>query len=239
VVGKPRVHELAKELGVESKIALAKLKEMGYYVRSASSTVEAPAAQRLREAFVGFTYPQVAAKAPPSIRASSVTPPPSTRAVAPRSTPLPAVRPPSAHDIEVAAAEVRAAVLKAEMEAAVEAARLAAADRESAGRRRRIAPEDTTPLRPARSARIETSSDLKAAQVTALLLLWDRLSSLAPNPDRCVEYLASRGGLPKSDAERLRTVRNRCAHPAGRGWPSSYELAMALATGRELERRLT
>lgn len=38
--GKARVHELAKELGIESKVVLAKLKEMGEFVKSASSTVE-------------------------------------------------------------------------------------------------------------------------------------------------------------------------------------------------------
>ncbi|HEU5107401.1 MAG TPA: translation initiation factor IF-2 N-terminal domain-containing protein, partial [Micromonosporaceae bacterium] len=52
MAGKARVHELAKELGVESKHVLAKLKEMGEFVKSASSTVEAPVARRLRAAFV-------------------------------------------------------------------------------------------------------------------------------------------------------------------------------------------
>ncbi|MFD0822249.1 translation initiation factor IF-2 N-terminal domain-containing protein, partial [Micromonospora zhanjiangensis] len=52
MAGKARVHELAKELGVESKTVLAKLKEMGEFVKSASSTVEAPVARRLRSAFV-------------------------------------------------------------------------------------------------------------------------------------------------------------------------------------------
>ncbi|CRZ14984.1 translation initiation factor 2 (bIF-2) [Mycolicibacterium neworleansense] len=49
--GKARVHELAKELGVTSKELLAKLKEQGEFVKSASSTVEAPVARRLRESF--------------------------------------------------------------------------------------------------------------------------------------------------------------------------------------------
>ncbi|WP_409365861.1 translation initiation factor IF-2 N-terminal domain-containing protein, partial [Mycolicibacterium septicum] len=49
--GKARVHELAKELGVTSKDLLAKLKEQGEFVKSASSTVEAPVARRLRESF--------------------------------------------------------------------------------------------------------------------------------------------------------------------------------------------
>jgi translation initiation factor IF-2 len=51
VAGKARVHELAKELGTDSKSVLAKLKDMGEFVKSASSTVEAPVARRLREAF--------------------------------------------------------------------------------------------------------------------------------------------------------------------------------------------
>src|SRR3978361_1616940 len=50
VPGKDRVHELAKELGITSKDVLAKLKEQGEFVKSASSTVEAPVARRLREA---------------------------------------------------------------------------------------------------------------------------------------------------------------------------------------------
>jgi translation initiation factor IF-2 len=41
-VAKVRVHELAKEFGVESKVILATLKDMGEFVKSASSTIEAP-----------------------------------------------------------------------------------------------------------------------------------------------------------------------------------------------------
>jgi len=48
-VAKVRVYELAKELGVESKIVLSMLKDMGEFVRSASSTVEAPVERRLKE----------------------------------------------------------------------------------------------------------------------------------------------------------------------------------------------
>ncbi|WP_028846474.1 translation initiation factor IF-2 [Thermocrispum agreste] len=53
MAGRARVHELAKELGVTSKEVLAKLKEQGEFVKSASSTVEAPVARRLRDAFGG------------------------------------------------------------------------------------------------------------------------------------------------------------------------------------------
>ncbi|MGZ8179928.1 translation initiation factor IF-2 [Williamsia sp. SKLECPSW1] len=51
MAGKARVHELAKELGVTSKEVLARLSEQGEFVKSASSTVEAPVARRLRESF--------------------------------------------------------------------------------------------------------------------------------------------------------------------------------------------
>lgn len=49
--GKARVHELAKELGVTAKEVLARLSEQGEFIKSASSTVEAPVARRLREAY--------------------------------------------------------------------------------------------------------------------------------------------------------------------------------------------
>jgi len=51
---KPRVYELAAEFNVESKTVMDQLKEMGEFVRSASSTIEHPVAQKLREQF----YPQ-------------------------------------------------------------------------------------------------------------------------------------------------------------------------------------
>jgi len=50
-VAKVRVYELAKEFGVESKSVMDQLKEMGEFVRSASSTIEAPVVRRLKEAF--------------------------------------------------------------------------------------------------------------------------------------------------------------------------------------------
>ena len=48
---KVRVRELAAEFGVTSAAVMQKLKEMGEFVRSASSTVEAPIARVLREYF--------------------------------------------------------------------------------------------------------------------------------------------------------------------------------------------
>ncbi|MFG1651216.1 translation initiation factor IF-2 [Micromonospora sp. NPDC049275] len=155
MAGKARVHELAKELGVESKTVLAKLKEMGEFVKSASSTVEAPVARRLRNAFVASSgAPAPAApSAPAPMAASTPTPTPTPTPGAPRvsakpmpprrpaapapgpkpkgpvpgapQSAAPVAKPASAHDIEVAAAEARAAALKAEQEAAVKAAQAA------------------------------------------------------------------------------------------------------------------
>ncbi|MFG1953390.1 translation initiation factor IF-2 [Micromonospora sp. NPDC048830] len=153
MAGKARVHELAKELGVESKTVLAKLKEMGEFVKSASSTVEAPVARRLRNAFVASAGAAAPAAPPAAAPAPTPTPTPSPTPGAPRisakpmpprrpgpPTPgpkpkgpvpgppqvaTPVAKPASAHDIEVAAAEARAAALKAEQEAAVKAAQAA------------------------------------------------------------------------------------------------------------------
>ena len=50
-MAKTRVHELAKEFGVESKFVLEKFKEMGEFVKSASSTVELPAEHRFRKEY--------------------------------------------------------------------------------------------------------------------------------------------------------------------------------------------
>jgi translation initiation factor IF-2 len=142
VAGKARVHELAKELGVQSKTVLAKLKEMGEFVKSASSTVEAPVARRLRDEMAAPTSAPPAEPATTSPRApakSTVKKAPVKKApakaaptkAAPKPTPPPsATKPASARDIEVAAAEARAAALKAEQEAAVQAARQAQQRRE-------------------------------------------------------------------------------------------------------------
>ncbi|MEU6643400.1 translation initiation factor IF-2 N-terminal domain-containing protein [Saccharomonospora sp. NPDC046836] len=45
------MHELARELGVTSRTVLTRLQEQGVSVRSASSTVDAGVARRLRDSF--------------------------------------------------------------------------------------------------------------------------------------------------------------------------------------------
>ena len=51
MAGKPRVHEIAAELGIDSKRTLEKLKEIGEFVKGPSSTVEPPVARKLKAAF--------------------------------------------------------------------------------------------------------------------------------------------------------------------------------------------
>jgi len=50
-LAKPRVHEIAKELGVTSKEVIAKLAEQGEFVKGASSTLNPLVVKKLREAF--------------------------------------------------------------------------------------------------------------------------------------------------------------------------------------------
>jgi hypothetical protein len=47
-MAKVRVHELARELGVTSKDILGRLNELGEYVKSASSVIEAPLVRKFR-----------------------------------------------------------------------------------------------------------------------------------------------------------------------------------------------
>jgi translation initiation factor IF-2 len=61
-VAKVRVYELAKELGLESKELLSKLQEVGEFVRSASSTVEAPVVRKLMDKFPDLMPAEAAPK---------------------------------------------------------------------------------------------------------------------------------------------------------------------------------
>ena len=72
-MAKVRVYELAKDVGMDSKDVLAKLQEMGEFVRSASSTVEAPVVRKFLEKFpaVAATPKKAPAKKAPAKKAAS------------------------------------------------------------------------------------------------------------------------------------------------------------------------
>ncbi|MBP1241580.1 translation initiation factor IF-2 [Frigoribacterium sp. PvP120] len=136
-MAKPRVHEIASELGIDSKTALEKLKEMGEFVKGPSSSVEPPVARKLRQAFAGAASASPAPKAPakPATTASSSAPKPGTpRPAAPTPKPPVAEQPaapepaPVAVEPEAEAAPAPVAPLTvAERQAQAEAQRAAAA----------------------------------------------------------------------------------------------------------------
>ncbi len=126
MAAKPRVHEVAAELGVDSKIALAKLKEMGQFVKGPSSSIEPPVARRLKEALIADGATQVAAPAAAvSAPAAPVAPVAAPASARPSSgaTPGPA-RPavPETVAAPVAAAPAPAAAPEATVQAAAPAA---------------------------------------------------------------------------------------------------------------------
>ncbi|MEU3574444.1 translation initiation factor IF-2 N-terminal domain-containing protein, partial [Kitasatospora sp. NPDC036755] len=99
-MAKVRVYELAKELGLESKAVMAKLTELGEFVRSASSTIEAPVVRKLTDALgVAPTGGGSAAKpgprktAAPSPAAGSGAPKPGAPTPGPRPAAAPGPRP--------------------------------------------------------------------------------------------------------------------------------------------------
>ncbi|MDO0925456.1 translation initiation factor IF-2 [Streptomyces sp. TG1A-8] len=96
-MAKVRVYELAKEFGVESKVVMAKLQELGEFVRSASSTIEAPVVRKLTDAFQGGGNGRSAGKPAPRKAAPKPAPAPSPAQAARPAAPRPAApRPPAA-----------------------------------------------------------------------------------------------------------------------------------------------
>jgi len=74
-VAKPRVHEIAKELGVSSKDLITKLNELGEYVKGPSSTLEAPVVRKAREAFpAASAAPKAAASKPAAAKPGAAKP---------------------------------------------------------------------------------------------------------------------------------------------------------------------
>ncbi|MFI2435074.1 translation initiation factor IF-2 [Streptomyces sp. NPDC018693] len=93
-MAKVRVYELAKEFGVESKVVMAKLQELGEFVRSASSTIEAPVVRKLTDAFQGGGSGK-SAKPAPRKAAPKPAPAPSPAQAARPAAPRPAAPKPS------------------------------------------------------------------------------------------------------------------------------------------------
>ncbi|ONI61734.1 translation initiation factor IF-2 [Leifsonia sp. ALI-44-B] len=139
MAGKPRVHEIASELGVDSKVALAKLKELGEFVKSPSSTIEPPVARKLRAALEseaskapaasGAPAPKAPAAKAPATGAASAAKPSSgpTPATAKKAQDAPAPAPAPATPAKAAPAPAAPAAPAAEKPAAASAPTPAAA----------------------------------------------------------------------------------------------------------------
>jgi translation initiation factor IF-2 len=87
-MARPRVHEVAKELGLSSKELLEHLKGIGEQVKSHSSTIDESLADRLR-AELGDGAPSVSAAPNGSRAPASAAPPPPAEAAAPVAAPQP------------------------------------------------------------------------------------------------------------------------------------------------------
>ena len=105
MAAKARVHEIAAELGIDSKRTLEKLKEIGEFVKGPSSTVEPPVVRKLKAAFAeeGIVPVPVEDKPEPKPAAKPApapTPEASPESPAPESSapeaPAPAAESPSA-----------------------------------------------------------------------------------------------------------------------------------------------
>ncbi|TAP44262.1 translation initiation factor IF-2 [Arthrobacter sp. S39] len=151
-MAKVRVHELAKELGITSKDAVTKLQELGEFVRSASSTIEAPVVRKLRNA-----YPDAAAKsAAPAAAPQAPAPSAESRPAAPAPGPAaPKAPAPAAAAAAPAApaAPAAASAAPAAPAAAAPAAPAPAASAPSTGAKpgARPAPKAEAPAAPSRS----------------------------------------------------------------------------------------
>jgi Translation initiation factor IF-2, N-terminal region len=207
-VPKVRVYELAKEFGVESKVVMDQLKEMGQFVRSASSTVEAPVVRQFKAVFDASAASQDQRSAR-SRQAGDAT-------------------------VQLSEAAVN--------DIGPEEAFLAATDETkyfkdgdilkdgvvSHGRR------DAAPRRLSAS----TSEAPEPESMRELFESWDDLRKLVPDDQDSVSFLANRTGLKPAAIYQVRKTRNQCAHPGADGWPGPYDVDMAVATARELLRRL-
>ncbi|HWH96899.1 MAG TPA: translation initiation factor IF-2 N-terminal domain-containing protein, partial [Pseudolysinimonas sp.] len=83
MVANPRVHEVAAELGIDSKIALDKLKDMGEFVKSASSSIAPPVARRLKAALEADGIKPPAEPVKPAAKPAAAKPAPAPAAPAP------------------------------------------------------------------------------------------------------------------------------------------------------------
>ncbi|WP_314893909.1 translation initiation factor IF-2 [Rothia mucilaginosa] len=110
-MAQPRVHEFAKEVGVPSKEVIAKLKDMGEFVKSSSSTLNPMVLKKLRAEFPAAAAKPAAKAAAPAESAAKPAPKPAAAkpAAKPAAAPKPAAAKPAAKPAPKPAAKPTAA----------------------------------------------------------------------------------------------------------------------------------
>ena len=110
-MAQPRVHEFAKEVGVPSKEVIAKLKDMGEFVKSSSSTLNPMVLKKLRAEFPAAAAKPAAKAAAPAESAAKPAPKPAAAkpAAKPAAAPKPAAAKPAAKPAPRPAAKPAAA----------------------------------------------------------------------------------------------------------------------------------
>jgi small subunit ribosomal protein S1 len=292
-VAKVRVYELAKEFGVESKVLMDQLVEMGEFVRSASSTIEAPVVRRLKERLASRAGGQDQRSALSGL-ASEVPARPSKVAVPDIGSEaaflaaidetikyfndgdivegtvvkvdrdevlldigyktlcvIPARELSGMHDVDprevVKVGEhIEALVLpKGDKQGRPILSRKRAQTAGAQGTTEKLKDEDGTVGRGRRDAaykqsglpELENIHELyqKERELTAR---WEALRKLVPEGQDSVSFLANLTGLKPAAVRQVRDMRNERAHSDDGDLPQPYELDKAVATAREMLRRL-
>ena len=108
-MAQPRVHEFAKEVGVPSKEVIAKLKDMGEFVKSSSSTLNPMVLKKLRAEFPAAAAKPAAKAAAESAAKPAPKPAAAKPAAKPAAAPKPAAAKPAAKPAPKPAAKPAAA----------------------------------------------------------------------------------------------------------------------------------
>ena len=185
-MAKPRVHEVAKELGLSSKEVLAHLEKIGSPAKSHSSSIDEAIAARVRDDLGNGAAAPAPAEAPAK-PAPKAAPPPAKAAPAPPAKAAPAAKAP-AKPASKPAAETKAPAPAPAAEAEAEAAAPAA-----------VAPADAGPLRVHRGITVKEFAekiDRSPAEVVKLLIGLGEMVSVAQSmSDEAVLLVAEDLGL--------------------------------------------
>jgi translation initiation factor IF-2 len=200
-VAKVRVYELAKELGLESKELLQTLNNMGEFVRSASSTIEAPVVRKLREKAVAEQPAKPAEKpaAKSTPKPASAPVPTAEKPTAVKSAPVAAVE---AAPVVAKSAEARPAAAKpgaAKPGAAKPGAAKPGATKPAVAKAKPVA-EPAAPAEPTPAAPAPKSAS--APRPAAASRPSEAPSAGVPRPPRPGPRPGGTGGLPGANTRR-------------------------------------